>query len=177
MPARNLPPLGGVHETNGKLIVTATASDNNRSEMNVVQMYEESGGGGYHYSRTREYSSGNGTEFVVLENETNALSKALHLPAVNSTPSATSNKSRGIGLDALASINTSTRNVAVSPDTALQRFAHQMSSYEHREIFNYSNVYFIGPSAVKRAGVAGAPNNDGYDDDQGSYIQVCTLVE
>lgn len=33
-------------------------------------------------------------------------------------------------------------------------------------------VYFVGPNAKKRSGVMGGANNGGYDDDQGSYIQV-----
>jgi len=35
-----------------------------------------------------------------------------------------------------------------------------------------SSVYFVGPNAKKRSGVLGGANNGGYDDDQGSYIQV-----
>lgn len=30
----------------------------------------------------------------------------------------------------------------------------------------------MGPNAKKRSGVIGGANNGGYDDDQGSYIQV-----
>lgn len=34
------------------------------------------------------------------------------------------------------------------------------------------SVYFVGPNAKKRSGVMGGSNNGGYDDDQGSYLQV-----
>jgi hypothetical protein len=178
MPSRNLPTLGIVEAASGITHTTANINANSLPEMNVVQLYEEAGSGGssYIYGRPREYSGGGRAGFIVVENEATAASKGLHLPAVSSTPSAASNKSRGIGVDAFLSTTSGARNVALSPDSAMQRFAHQMSSYEHREIYSYTSIYFVGPSAVKKSGVAGAPNNDGYDDEQGSYMQVTIYI-
>ncbi|XP_023808072.1 dual specificity tyrosine-phosphorylation-regulated kinase 2 isoform X1 [Oryzias latipes] len=60
----------------------------------------------------------------------------------------------------------------LTAEQAMKQFMSKMSSFEHHEVFSFSEVYFIGPSAKKRSGVLGGPNNGGYDDDQGSYIQV-----
>ncbi|XP_056445352.1 dual specificity tyrosine-phosphorylation-regulated kinase 2 [Gadus chalcogrammus] len=60
----------------------------------------------------------------------------------------------------------------LSPEQAMRQFMSKLSAFEHHEVFNYPEVYFIGPGAKKRAGVMGGANNSGYDDDQGSYIHV-----
>lgn len=41
-----------------------------------------------------------------------------------------------------------------------------------RVLVCFCSVYFVGQNAKKRSGVLGGANNGGYDDDQGSYIQV-----
>ncbi|XP_014906356.1 dual specificity tyrosine-phosphorylation-regulated kinase 2 isoform X1 [Poecilia latipinna] len=60
----------------------------------------------------------------------------------------------------------------MSPDLAMKQYMSKLSSFEHHEVFSYPEVYFIGQNAKKRNGVLGAANNSGYDDEQGSYIQV-----
>nr|XP_061809191.1 dual specificity tyrosine-phosphorylation-regulated kinase 2-like [Nerophis lumbriciformis] len=62
--------------------------------------------------------------------------------------------------------------VAATPEQAMKQFMSKMSSFEHHEVFSYAEVYFVGPNAKKRSGVLGGANNCGFDDDQGSYIQV-----
>ncbi|XP_054877971.1 dual specificity tyrosine-phosphorylation-regulated kinase 2 isoform X1 [Poeciliopsis prolifica] len=60
----------------------------------------------------------------------------------------------------------------MSPDLAMKQYMSKLSSFEHHEVFSYPEVYFIGQNAKKRNGILGAANNGGYDDEQGSYIQV-----
>ncbi len=45
-------------------------------------------------------------------------------------------------------------------------YMNKLTPYEHHEIFNYPQIYFIGANAKKRPGIIGGPNNCGYDDDQ-----------
>ncbi|CAH8471223.1 unnamed protein product [Heterobilharzia americana] len=59
---------------------------------------------------------------------------------------------------------------SLTPEMAMKLYVHKLSGYEHHEIYNYSNIYFVGHNAKKRNGVLGAANNCGYDDDQGSYL-------
>ncbi|XP_044144394.1 dual specificity tyrosine-phosphorylation-regulated kinase 3 [Bufo gargarizans] len=66
----------------------------------------------------------------------------------------------------------SSKATYLSPEHALKQYKHQLSTYELQEIGNFTEVYFIGPSAKKRQGVVGGPNNGGYDDDQGGYTLV-----
>ena len=56
---------------------------------------------------------------------------------------------------------------AMAPEMAMKQFMHKLTSYEHHEIFNYSQIYFVGANAKKRHGVIGGPNNCGFDDDKG----------
>jgi len=60
----------------------------------------------------------------------------------------------------------------LSPEQAMKTFMHKLSSYEHHEVFNFPQVYFVGQNAKKKQGVHGGPNNESYDDEQGSYVLV-----
>ena len=168
MPARNLPQLANAHHTNGRIVQNCDSRGN--KESNVVHFYEKDlvTGSGNAYRRPRESSRGTGGSLAAVDKVSQ---HPVHLPAVQ-TSSATSTRGRpvnGVGVvDGPAP--------ALSPHTVLEQFSHQMSSYEHREVYGYTHVYFIGPSAVKRSGVAGTSNNDGYDDDHAAYIQVCVCA-
>ena len=63
---------------------------------------------------------------------------------------------------------------AMTPDQALKNFMHKLTNFEHHEIYNYPNVYFVGQGARKKtpSSHSNANNNDGYDDEQGSYMLV-----
>lgn len=61
---------------------------------------------------------------------------------------------------------------AITPEQAMKSFMHKLSAYEHHEIFNFPQVYFTGHMAKKKQANHGGPNNEGFDDDQGSYLLV-----
>jgi len=61
---------------------------------------------------------------------------------------------------------------AMTPEQSMKLYMHKLTTFEHHEVFNFPQVYFVGPNAKKRQGVVGGANNNGYDDDQGSYILV-----
>ena len=54
----------------------------------------------------------------------------------------------------------------------MKQYMHKLSSFEHHEIFNYPQIYFVGPNAKKKMGIVGGPKNNGYDDEQGSYLHI-----
>jgi len=87
-----------------------------------------------------------------------------HLPAVQRPPS--------VGSVGSIKGSAKARGVPFSPETAMKQFMHKLSSFEHHEIFNFPQIFFTGPNAKKRQGVVGGANNNGYDDEQGSYIHV-----
>lgn len=64
------------------------------------------------------------------------------------------------------------RGNAMSPESAMKQYMHKLTSFEHHEIFNYPQIYFVGQNAKKRQGVVGGANNNGYDDENGSYIHI-----
>lgn len=75
-------------------------------------------------------------------------------------------------LGSAASSHKSTKLTYMSPEQAMKHYMHKLSAYEHHEIFNYPQIYFLGPSSKKRQGVIGGPQNCGYDDDSGQYVYV-----
>ncbi|XP_064487237.1 dual specificity tyrosine-phosphorylation-regulated kinase 2-like [Ornithodoros turicata] len=68
--------------------------------------------------------------------------------------------------------NKNGKTLVATPEQVMKLYMHKLTPYEHHEIFNYPEIYFIGANAKKRQGILGTPNNCGYDDDQGSYMHV-----
>ncbi|XP_063219667.1 dual specificity tyrosine-phosphorylation-regulated kinase 2 isoform X2 [Bacillus rossius redtenbacheri] len=64
------------------------------------------------------------------------------------------------------------RTMVASPEQVMNLYISHLTPYEHHEIFNYPQIYFIGANAKKRPGILGTANNCGYDNDQGSYTHV-----
>ena len=63
------------------------------------------------------------------------------------------------------------KTMVATPEQVMKLYMNKLTPYEHHEIYNYPQIYFIGANAKKRPGIIGAPNNCQYDDDQG-----CVLV-
>ncbi|XP_061815713.1 dual specificity tyrosine-phosphorylation-regulated kinase 2 isoform X1 [Nerophis lumbriciformis] len=76
------------------------------------------------------------------------------------------------GVSSHKSTDSKPKAAPLTPEQAMKQFMPKMSTFEHHEVFNYPEVYFIGPNAKKKSGVMGGANNAGYDDEQGSYIHV-----
>jgi hypothetical protein len=55
---------------------------------------------------------------------------------------------------------------------ALKLYRNRLSGFEQSEILDYSEVWFLGLEAKKIEGLQGAAQNNGYDDENGSYIKV-----
>uniref|UniRef100_A0A914P469 dual-specificity kinase n=1 Tax=Panagrolaimus davidi TaxID=227884 RepID=A0A914P469_9BILA len=68
--------------------------------------------------------------------------------------------------------NNNAQNKGYRPDDAVRIFGSKLTSFEHSEIYNYQRIYFVGSQAKKRGGMSGCANNNGYDDEHGSYILV-----
>lgn len=74
--------------------------------------------------------------------------------------------------DALSSSNGMKAVSCLTPEQAMKTFMHKLSSYEHHEVFNFPQIYFVGQNGKKKQAVHGGPNNEGFDDEQGSYMLV-----
>ncbi|XP_065673538.1 dual specificity tyrosine-phosphorylation-regulated kinase 2 [Hydra vulgaris] len=70
----------------------------------------------------------------------------------------------------VSSESTKSKVTPMTPEQAMKLFMHKLTTFEHHEIFNFPQIYFVGPSSKKRQGIVGGSNNNGYDDDQGSYV-------
>ena len=57
----------------------------------------------------------------------------------------------------------------MTPETAMKNYMQKLTSFEHHEIFNYPEIYFLGQNAKKIHGVIGGANNNGYDDENGNF--------
>ena len=60
----------------------------------------------------------------------------------------------------------------MTPESAMKQYMQKLTTFEHHEIFNYPEIYFLGQNAKKLHGVIGGSNNNGYDDENGSYKPV-----
>jgi len=72
----------------------------------------------------------------------------------------------------MSSDSSKTKGQGMTPEQAMKLYMHKLTTFEHHEVFNFPQVYFVGPNAKKRQGVVGGANNNGYDDEQGSYVLV-----
>ncbi|KAK8732044.1 hypothetical protein OTU49_007155 [Cherax quadricarinatus] len=69
------------------------------------------------------------------------------------------------------------KTYVATPEQVMKYYMNKLTPYEHKEIFNYPQIYFIGANAKKRPGIIGSGNqaissNYGYDDHQGSYAHI-----
>jgi dual specificity tyrosine-phosphorylation-regulated kinase 2/3/4 len=102
--------------------------------------------------------------------------------ASNTTTSLTHHHHKSPSADSINSYKSSTNigstnmrrpNVQVmSPEAAMKNYMQKLSAFEHHEIFNFPEIFFVGQSAKKIQGIIGGPVNNGYDDENGSYKPV-----
>lgn len=64
------------------------------------------------------------------------------------------------------------KTMVVTPEQVMKHYVAKLTPYEHQEIFQYPQIYFLGVNAKKRPGNLGNPNNCDYDNEQGSYIHI-----
>ena len=62
--------------------------------------------------------------------------------------------------------------MVATPEQVMKLYMNKLTPYEHHEIFNYEQIYFIGANARKRSGIIGSKNNCGYDDDQVGFLWI-----
>ncbi|KAM9327560.1 LOW QUALITY PROTEIN: dual specificity tyrosine-phosphorylation-regulated kinase 2 [Pholidichthys leucotaenia] len=160
-----LPPLGNNNHkplTGGsKTAMSEAVQLSSQSQVHVTQLYEE-----------------NTNKRPVLTSQPNGLAPlgstrpGLPLPDRQTLTTEPSHYPRQSSATSNKSTDGKPKPTPLSPEQAMKQFMSKMSSFEHHEVFNYPEVYFVGQNAKKRTGVLGGANNGGYDDDQGSYIQV-----
>ncbi|KAL4218502.1 Dual specificity tyrosine-phosphorylation-regulated kinase [Mactra antiquata] len=60
----------------------------------------------------------------------------------------------------------------MTPAEALKLYRGKLTSFEQTEILDYPEIWFLGLEAKKIEGEPGSAQNNGYDDENGSYIKV-----
>lgn len=60
---------------------------------------------------------------------------------------------------------------------ALKLYGSRLTAYERLEIEHYPEIWFLGLDARKIHGEEGAPQNGGYDDENGSYHKVNSILQ
>ncbi|XP_057693703.1 dual specificity tyrosine-phosphorylation-regulated kinase 4 isoform X2 [Corythoichthys intestinalis] len=60
----------------------------------------------------------------------------------------------------------------MSPIDSVNNFQDRLTEFEREEIMDYAEIWFLGLGSQKIEGSHAAPQNCGYDDEQGSYIRV-----
>eukprot|EP01135_Chromosphaera_perkinsii_P002881 Nk52_evm36s229 gene=Nk52_evmTU36s229 len=152
---------GGTYSKAGKL-----------SQQNVVGSDKDKAGGEYHSMKTYSSIKNSGAYSIVVKDKGEAEdvseiskrdSKKYHSSS-SGTDRESSRKDRERGEKA----NTQP-SPPYTPAVALKIFMNQMGQYEHGEILDYHQVYYVGAGAKKIRGTVAASNNHGYDDDRGDY--------
>ncbi|KAL5249033.1 hypothetical protein ACHWQZ_G018020 [Mnemiopsis leidyi] len=59
----------------------------------------------------------------------------------------------------------------MSPKVAIKAYGHVLTDFEESEIVSYPQIWYVGQTAKKVTGKPGAPNNNGYDEENGNYIK------
>lgn len=59
----------------------------------------------------------------------------------------------------------------MSPSVAIKNYGDKMSTFEQSEVLDFPDVWFLGLEAKKIEGIPGASQNNGYDDENGSYLK------
>ena len=108
---------------------------------------------------------------------TNTLSRGG--PLVSTNESTTLPVVRPSSVESISVKNGSARQpktYVATPEQVMKYYMNKLTPYEHKEIFTYNQIYFIGANAKKRPGIVdgnqASNSNYGYDDHQGSYIHI-----
>ncbi|XP_013889805.1 dual specificity tyrosine-phosphorylation-regulated kinase 4 [Austrofundulus limnaeus] len=64
------------------------------------------------------------------------------------------------------------QRLPMSPTEAINNFKERMTDFEQEEINDYAEVWFLGLGSQKIEGSQGSAQNNGYDDEHGSYVRV-----
>lgn len=64
------------------------------------------------------------------------------------------------------------KRVCLTPAEALKLYGSRLTAYERLEIEHYPEIWYLGLESRKIHGEEGAPQNGGYDDENGSYHKV-----
>lgn len=63
-------------------------------------------------------------------------------------------------------------HLPLTPSDALNLYKDRLSTYEHSEILEYQEVWYLGLDAKKLDAFPGKSSNNGYDDENGSYLKI-----
>lgn len=107
----------------------------------------------------------NATNDVTMTNGSSSSAGAT--PSAASSPPGASN-----GVAGAQGASPQKPRTAATPEQVLKLYSTKLTPYEQQEIYSYPQIYFIGANAKKRPGIVGSPNNNGYDDEQGSYTHI-----
>ncbi|XP_071855014.1 dual specificity tyrosine-phosphorylation-regulated kinase 4-like isoform X2 [Apostichopus japonicus] len=64
------------------------------------------------------------------------------------------------------------RSLPLTPTDAMKYHHQKLTAFEQLEIMDFPEIWFVGPEAKKVEGVQGASQNNGYDDENGSYLKI-----
>ncbi|XP_061407688.1 dual specificity tyrosine-phosphorylation-regulated kinase 2-like isoform X1 [Lethenteron reissneri] len=144
------------------------------SQLQVQQLYVDSPGVGAR--RPVLASQPNGAPLAGKAHALPAVRAADKTLGAGASPASTKSGDRTNHASCSASPNNNNggkqRSQPASPEQAVRLYGQKLTAYEHQEIYNYAEIYFVGHNAKKRPGVVGGASNCGYDDEQGSYVHV-----
>lgn len=166
-------PLNGAANQKPFLSTFQKGSHNHSSYTNPnnVSNLTNTTGGGVNMIKSPSAESLTSTKSNMKQHSMNAMANMMNSSSIsNPNPATSQTQQTGGLLNSSAQRRTSTN--VMSAETAMKTYMSKLTAFEHHEIFNYSEIFFVGQSAKKIAGVIGGPNNNSYDDENGSYKPV-----
>ncbi|KAK3087855.1 hypothetical protein FSP39_011544, partial [Pinctada imbricata] len=105
------------------------------------------------------------------DNDTNTL------PQLKKQPPEPVNRQSSFSTNATATPDRQKRDqygnkLPMTPAEALKHYRSKLTAFEQTEILDYPEIWFLGLEAKKIDGVPGGAQNNGYDDENGSYIKL-----
>ncbi|XP_045180231.1 dual specificity tyrosine-phosphorylation-regulated kinase 4-like isoform X2 [Mercenaria mercenaria] len=95
------------------------------------------------------------------------------LPSLRQTESVTrQNTYSTIGTPERSKRDQYGNKLPMTPAEALKLYRGKLTAFEQTEILDYPEIWFLGLEAKKIEGEPGSAQNNGYDDENGSYIKV-----
>jgi dual specificity tyrosine-phosphorylation-regulated kinase 2/3/4 len=178
---QNLNPTIQNGTTNNNNLISTAASKGGRNSassngIQVQQLYDNSNKSYYSTNNNGNSNKNNNTTNNGAKSpsgESLRSTKSINRQLINNSTTNLNQQSASIGGGLNSTSQQQRRNIQpMSPETAIKNYMQKLTSFEHHEIFNHPEVFFIGQNAKKIHGIIGGANNNGYDDENGSYKPV-----
>ncbi|KAJ8321892.1 hypothetical protein KUTeg_000363 [Tegillarca granosa] len=144
---------GTIHTEGGKLVATVAPTTT------LPHLSNQNDQRHSHHKHHHEKDSNTLPQLQQTSNNTESLAHQNSFSTSTATPERTKRDQYG-------------NKLPMTPSEALKLYRSKLTAFEQTEILDYPEIWFLGLEAKKIEGVPGGAQNNGYDDENGSYIKI-----